>query len=345
MKPFFVVLFCLGMVGLVVGSIIWATRREKKRIALWTEIALAHGGSWLDRKLSWREHHRGMDIPLLTDGGRPAARLFIDTHTVSTGKSSTTFTRGRVRYPLPAGPVFKVYKEGVFSSLGKALGTQDVELGDDPAFDDRFMVKCDEPEAVRRAWTTRAQALMLTHFEDCRVDGKAEELCFIGLGAWLDRDRLGRLIELLDELGRVDFYGHGVLAGLEEARFEPVSGPWDEREPPRATIAEQGRQVVLAPTLGDHRHEVLLRATLANERPLPSFCATLGVDHPSELPEGVLNADTTPLIEHLSGATLWVTPEQLCLTIGADDADSSTLRTAARLLVQLANPVSGGAFR
>jgi len=49
-----------------------------------------------------------------------------------------------------AGLKLSVYKEGFFSSLGKALGTQDIQVGD-PLFDDLFMVKSND-ESLCRAW-------------------------------------------------------------------------------------------------------------------------------------------------------------------------------------------------
>jgi hypothetical protein len=344
-----VILFICGLFALIVFLILWAINRDKKRVALWTEIAVAQGGRWVDEQLAWNKRRRGIEVARPTEGTRPAVALFIDTYTVSTGKSSTTYTRGRVRYPLPAGPEFKVYKEGVFSSLGKALGTQDVELGGDPAFDALFMVKCDEPERVRQVWTPRAKELMRAHFADCRVDGTRKELRFLSLGTWTNRPRLERLIELLEELGRVDFYGHGVLAGLEQATFTAVQGQWHARELPRSTLTALGREVVFTPELGADGRTVALAGVVANERSLPSARITLGVGEAAEqLPAGMVDANTAPLIERLTGATLQITPRQLKLVLDhrpIDALDEAALRKVTTLLAQLATPSQQGAFR
>lgn len=64
----------------------------------------------------------------------------LDTYTLSTGKTSTTYTRIRAPYVNKDGFKFKIYKSGWFSDIGKTLGMQDVEIGY-PEFDERFIIK------------------------------------------------------------------------------------------------------------------------------------------------------------------------------------------------------------
>lgn len=87
----------------------------------------------------------------------------LDHYVVSHGKSSTSYTRvvGRAIEPMPF--TLRVYVESVFSSLGKVLGAQDVQLGD-PAFDERFMVKADN-EAMARSLLDTELRRALTAFE------------------------------------------------------------------------------------------------------------------------------------------------------------------------------------
>ena len=54
----------------------------------------------------------------------------LDTHTDSSGESSTTYTRMRAPYVNPEGFRFTIYRKGLFSELGKLLGMQDIEVGD-----------------------------------------------------------------------------------------------------------------------------------------------------------------------------------------------------------------------
>ena len=66
--------------------------------------------------------------------------ITLDTYTVSTGKSSSTYTRIRAPYINKDGFNFKIYKKGMFSNVGKTLGMQDVEIGY-PDFDEMFIIK------------------------------------------------------------------------------------------------------------------------------------------------------------------------------------------------------------
>ena len=56
--------------------------------------------------------------------------ITLDTYTVSTGKTSVTYTRMRAPYVNPEGFRFTIYRRGLFSDVGKWLGMQDVEVGD-----------------------------------------------------------------------------------------------------------------------------------------------------------------------------------------------------------------------
>ena len=71
----------------------------------------------------------------------------LDTHTDSSGESSTTYTRMRAPYVNPEGFRFTIYRKGFFSNLGKLLGLQDIEVGD-PEFDEAFIIKGNDEERV-----------------------------------------------------------------------------------------------------------------------------------------------------------------------------------------------------
>jgi hypothetical protein len=74
--------------------------------------------------------------------------LTLDTYTVSTGKSSATFTRMRAPFVNADGFRFTVYRHGIFSELGKKLGMQDVEVGV-PDFDRDFVIKGSDEARLR----------------------------------------------------------------------------------------------------------------------------------------------------------------------------------------------------
>ena len=73
----------------------------------------------------------------------------LDTFTVSTGNSSTTYTRMRAPYVNPDQFRFTIYRRSVFSNLGKLLGIQDVSIGE-AAFDEAFIIKANDEAKVRQ---------------------------------------------------------------------------------------------------------------------------------------------------------------------------------------------------
>ncbi|MFA9398528.1 MAG: DUF3137 domain-containing protein [Clostridiaceae bacterium] len=74
--------------------------------------------------------------------------IYLDTYTVSTGKSSVTYTRMRAPFININNFQFKIYKKGIFSNVGKALGMQDIEVGCE-SFDNDFIIKGNNEESVK----------------------------------------------------------------------------------------------------------------------------------------------------------------------------------------------------
>ncbi|MBM80890.1 MAG: DUF3137 domain-containing protein [Planctomycetaceae bacterium] len=75
--------------------------------------------------------------------------LVLDTYTVNNNNSSQTYTRMRAPFINKDGLYFKIYREGLFSSMGRFFGMQDLEIGD-PYFDKNFVIKGNNQEQIRR---------------------------------------------------------------------------------------------------------------------------------------------------------------------------------------------------
>ena len=75
--------------------------------------------------------------------------IYFDTYTVSTGKSTITYTRMRAPFINTKKFNFKIYKRGIASNIGKALGMQDIEIGYD-YFDNDFIIKGNDEILLRR---------------------------------------------------------------------------------------------------------------------------------------------------------------------------------------------------
>ena len=74
--------------------------------------------------------------------------ITLDTFTVSTQNSSSTYTRMRAPFVNADQFRFTIYRRSVFTNLGKLLGMQDIEIGD-AAFDEAFVIKANDQSKVR----------------------------------------------------------------------------------------------------------------------------------------------------------------------------------------------------
>lgn len=135
----------------------------------------------------------------------------LDTYVVSTGKTVIVFTRMRAPYVNPAGFRFTVYRKGIFSGLGKMLGMQDIEIGDE-SFDQDFIIKGTDEARVRellsntkiRELIARQPEIHFTVKDDEGWFGTSfpegvDELYFHVVGVIKDVERLKLLYELFAE--------------------------------------------------------------------------------------------------------------------------------------------------
>ena len=147
--------------------------------------------------------------------------VVLDTYTVSTGKSSVTYTRMRAPHVNPDGFEFNIYRAGLFSDLGKWLGMQDVTVGH-PQFDEDFIIRGNDEAKLRRLFNNakireliEAQPRINFRVKDDESSiwgGKdfppdVDELYFRVPGVIRDVDRLKQVYDLfsetLDELCRM----------------------------------------------------------------------------------------------------------------------------------------------
>ncbi len=145
----------------------------------------------------------------------------LDTFTVSTGKSSITYTRMRAPYVNPAGFQFNIYRKGLFSDIGVRLGMQDVNVGQ-PELDENFIIKGNDEAKLRQFFANQKIRELICEqpaIRFCVRDDEekfwggrnfppdVDELYFQVTGVVKDEDRLKQLYDLfsetLDELCRM----------------------------------------------------------------------------------------------------------------------------------------------
>jgi len=134
--------------------------------------------------------------------------IYLDTYTVSTGKSNITYTRMRAPFINLKKFLFKIYRKGVFSNIGKTFGMQDIEIGYD-YFDNDYIIKGNDEISLRRLFQNHnirnlieKQSRIVLEIKDNegrfgpKFNENESELYFVVIGVIKDKERLKDLFEL-----------------------------------------------------------------------------------------------------------------------------------------------------
>lgn len=326
-------------IGAVGGAIWWNARETQRRNEVWSAVARERGGTFSDG-------HFGMlstESPVIEAVVQHAV-VRIELFFVQAGKSRQIYTRARASYTLAAGPIFKVYREGVLQSVGKALGAQDVELGGDEPFDLHFVVKCDDPQATRDAWTPRAKDLMRRHFEGDRAESDGREVTVTVWGSIVDPRKLHLMLELAGALASAGTSRLADYAALEGAALQPASGTYEQPVAPRLTFETVRGEVRVELLAGIGVPRVRLR--LPHERELPPFSVDVEDGEAAGLPRGLVSERAHELFRRIPGP-LTLAGDRSGLQLTWRTAPSpEVLVEGVRLIAELAGGTpTEGAFR
>ncbi|MBI5514277.1 MAG: hypothetical protein HY909_10940 [Deltaproteobacteria bacterium] len=129
--------------GLLVWVVQYALRKEAERARSWELFGQGRGLAFVPRSGPWYAQK-----PARLEGRLRDVPVTVDTFVVSTGKSSTTYTRVTAQDLVPQERYARVYREGALGALGDLLGFQDVAVGDEP-FDRACVVKADDEAGAR----------------------------------------------------------------------------------------------------------------------------------------------------------------------------------------------------
>ena len=125
--------------ALVVAFVVWSLASVRARTRSWKQLANDLGAEFVPGGLL-----RGSKV--VAQAGH--ATVTLDTYSVPSGDSSTTYTRIRAPLQNRDGFQFRVFREGLVGKIDKALGMQDLEIGI-PEFDDVFVVQANNETKVR----------------------------------------------------------------------------------------------------------------------------------------------------------------------------------------------------
>jgi hypothetical protein len=138
--------------------------------------------------------------------------IYLDTYTVSTGKSSVTYTRMRAPFINNDNFYFKIYKSGFFSDVGKAFGMQDIEVGYED-FDRDYIIQGNYESLVIKLFSNPKIRELITYQPRIKLEIKKSEgffgptfieneneLYFLVTGVIKDIYLLKKLFELFSEV-------------------------------------------------------------------------------------------------------------------------------------------------
>lgn len=138
--------------------------------------------------------------------------VLLDTYTVSTGKTTVTYTRMRAPFKNLEDFYFKIYRKGFFSSLGKLMGMQDIKVGFEE-FDEDFIIKSNDEKRVAELFSNEKirelfemqPSISLEIKDDEGFFGdhfphNVDELYFSVTGVIKDIERLRELFEIFAEV-------------------------------------------------------------------------------------------------------------------------------------------------
>ncbi len=172
---------------ILVGMIVYAVVSGRAREAAWRQIAADVGGDYIPGRL-----FRSSKVVAPIKQGA----LTLETYSVPSGDSSTTYTRLRAPLQNPAGFQFTVFREGLIGKIDKALGMQDVEIGI-AEFDDAFVVQSNDEGKVRALLSNARIRELVQVQRSIRLRlTKKNELVFEEQGVLRDVTRLRNLFAL-----------------------------------------------------------------------------------------------------------------------------------------------------
>jgi hypothetical protein len=180
-----IAVFVVILIGIVLG--VWS---KQKQAESWREFATQIGAEFVSGGLFRR------DMVQAQVGGRTVT---LDTYSVPSGDSNTTYTCMKTAFIKPAGFQFMIFRTGLISKIDKALGSQDIEIGD-AEFDRQFTIQSNN-EARLRALLASLRLRQLIQGQKAGRLGisKNNELRFEVQGVIKDVERMKSIFELFKE--------------------------------------------------------------------------------------------------------------------------------------------------
>ncbi|MBI3948739.1 MAG: hypothetical protein HY321_22710 [Armatimonadetes bacterium] len=158
----------LAGVAAAAGALFFSRRRHTARVSE-HENALRRLAEEIRGELTPAQpgSPQGPDFPSLagTHRGRPVR---VDTEVAGTPLNYQCLTRTTAEHAAPVAGFVIIREETILTRMADRLGLTDVQVGES-AFDDRFEVTSDLPDAVRLLQPEVRDALLAARFESCVI--------------------------------------------------------------------------------------------------------------------------------------------------------------------------------
>ncbi len=187
----FLIIIVVLFFGFLVFALVISQVNQRAQLKAWGELAsqtgleLHPGSGWFSRPY--------------VSGRYQGHQVRLDTYVRRHGKNSTTYTRMVVETTNPLGVRLGLYRESVFTKIGRAFGVQDIEVYDSE-LDAYLSIKGEPQDLVRRLMmmTDVRQRLLAAKEIYIELEGKILHTRRTGI----DRDpvRLKQTLDLLSAL-------------------------------------------------------------------------------------------------------------------------------------------------
>jgi len=228
----------------------------------------------------------------------------------------------------------------IFPRRAAVLFSNKVLTGDRD-FDRLFLMDGDDPDMVRRLWTSKARAILIKRFPDCRMSGSAATgvIELVHGKQFPGADVLVSGVDLLLEMVRADPYGLRVLRNLEGARRDPGRG----RRLPGVVMDSPGK-IRVAPEWVDGRTSTGARGDVAAALEPDAVRVADGVVLDATEADG-LPGDARHQLPMLGTARVEWTQLEATVRWTAVETDPQRLQAAVDILRVLGRPPAAGVFR
>jgi hypothetical protein len=182
----------MGVVIVIVG-VAWTLMARQKNDA-WKQFATELGAEFVDGGML-----RGSKVLIKVK----EYAVTLDTYTLPSGDSNTTYTRLRASLPDKKDLQFTLQRRNWVAKLDKALGTKEINIGD-PEFDRDFVIRGENPAAVQAVFSNRRIYQLLQAQKSLVLGVRGNELRLDEYGVIKDVERLKSMFALfslmLDQL-------------------------------------------------------------------------------------------------------------------------------------------------